>query len=171
LYICCWNLDDLKAGWSWAALSNFRKVLTPGLWRFLDNQENPEARNERKQNDPKLDLHYKLMMRNLYYEVPLWWWGLVVVLCWAVGLVCLYVMKSTLPWWGFLLSTLFTVLFLLFFGAQYGITGFQFNIQPICQMLAGYLFPGRPLASKGHFPASIAFIANPSKSLLYLFHF
>jgi hypothetical protein len=26
-------------------------------------------------------------------------------------------------------------------------TGFGFNIQPICQMLAGYLFPGRPLAN------------------------
>jgi hypothetical protein len=26
-------------------------------------------------------------------------------------------------------------------------TGFGFNIQPICQMLAGYMFPGRPLAN------------------------
>jgi len=26
-------------------------------------------------------------------------------------------------------------------------TGFQYNIQPICQTLAGYLFPGRPLAN------------------------
>jgi hypothetical protein len=41
----------------------------------------------------------------------------------------------------------FTFLFTLFFGAQFGITGFGFNIQPICQMLAGYLFPGRPLAN------------------------
>jgi hypothetical protein len=28
-----------------------------------------------------------------------------------------------------------------------GITGFQFNIQPICQMLGGYMFKGRPLAN------------------------
>jgi len=26
-------------------------------------------------------------------------------------------------------------------------TGFQYNIQPICQMLAGYMFPGKPLAN------------------------
>ncbi|KAG9619721.1 OPT superfamily oligopeptide transporter, partial [Aureobasidium melanogenum] len=56
-------------------------------------------------------------------------------------------MKSTLPWWGFLLSTALTFLCVLFFGAQMGITGFQFNIQPICQMLAGYMFKGRPLAN------------------------
>jgi len=28
-----------------------------------------------------------------------------------------------------------------------GLTGFQFNTQPFCQMLAGYMFPGRPLAN------------------------
>lgn len=36
---------------------------------------------------------------------------------------------------------------MLFLGAQTGLTGFIFNIQPICQMLAGYLFPGKPLAN------------------------
>lgn len=56
-------------------------------------------------------------------------------------------MKSTLPWWGLLLATVFTFIFVLFFGAQFGLTGFGFNLQPICQMLAGYLFPGRPIAN------------------------
>lgn len=54
-------------------------------------------------------------------------------------------MQSTLPWWGFLISTLLTTFMMLFFGAQFGITGFGFNVQPICQMLAGYLFPGESL--------------------------
>lgn len=87
------------------------------------------------------------MLRNGYRETPLWWWAAVLVAAFIVGLVCLYEMKSTLPWWGFIVATLLTTLFMLFFGAQMGITGFQFNIQPICQMLAGYLFPGRPLAN------------------------
>lgn len=62
-----------------------------------------------------------------------------------VGLVCLYVMKSTLPWWGCIIATLILVTFMVFFGAQYAITGFGFNLQPIFQMLAGYMMPGRPL--------------------------
>jgi hypothetical protein len=70
---------------------------------------------------------------------------------WLSRLLALYdfanIIQSTLPGWGFLLALCFTFLFTLFFGAQYGITGFGFNIQPICQMLAGYLFPGRPLAN------------------------
>jgi hypothetical protein len=148
VHMLLWNFDDIKAGWSWASPSYLKKFLQPSSWRFWEGQESPEERNARKQNDPRLDPHYKLMMRNLYYEVPHWWWGTIVIICWVVALACLYVMKSTLPWWGFVLSTILSTIFLLFFGAQYGITGFQFNIQPICQMLAGYLFPGKPLASK-----------------------
>jgi hypothetical protein len=147
VHMLLWNFDDIKHGWAWAKPSNLKKMLKPSSWRFWANAESPEALYERKQNDPHLDPHYKLMLKNLYKEVPLWWWAAVLVICWIVALVSLYVLKSTLPWWGFLLSTMMMTVFLLFFGAQYGITGFQYNIQPICQMLAGYMFPGRPLAS------------------------
>jgi len=139
LHMLLWNFHDIKAGWSWASPAYLKQFMKVSGWKFWANEETPEERNARKQNDPGLDPHYKLMLRNMYYEVPHWWWGMVVIACWVVALVCLYVMKSTLPWWGFIVSTLLTTVFLLFFGAQYGITGFQFNIQPICQMLAGYM--------------------------------
>ena len=35
--------------------------------------------------------------------------------------------------------------YMLFFGAQYAITGFQFNLGNVSQTLGGYLFPGKPL--------------------------
>ena len=38
-------------------------------------------------------------------------------------------------------------LLILFFGAQFAITGFQYNMQPVVQMLAGYIHPGRPMAN------------------------
>jgi hypothetical protein len=50
------------------------------------------------------------------------------------------------------MSTVLTFICVLFFGAQMGITGFQFNIQPICQMLGGYMFHGRPLANMVSLP-------------------
>jgi hypothetical protein len=37
--------------------------------------------------------------------------------------------------------------FILFFGAQAALTGYQGNVQPIVQMLGGYLHPGQPLAN------------------------
>lgn len=145
-----WNFDDIKAGWAWAAPSRMKKWLKPETYRFWENVETPEERLARVQGDESLDPHYRLMVANLYRDTAQWWWGAVLLCCFIVAMVCLYEMKSTLPWWGFIVSLLLTFLFMLFFGAQYGLTGFQFNVQPICQMLAGYMFPGRPLASKYH---------------------
>ena len=146
-HMLLWNFEDIKYGWQWAAPSNLKKLFTRQFWRFWENQETPEARLARKENDPRIDPHYKLMLRNMYPEVPLWWWAAVLICCFAVGLACLYVMQSTLPWWGFIIATILSTVFMLIFGTQYGITGFQFNLQPICQMLAGYMFPGLPLAN------------------------
>lgn len=38
-------------------------------------------------------------------------------------------------------------IYMLFFGAQYAMTGFQFNLGNVSQTLAGYLFPGKPLGT------------------------
>lgn len=47
--------------------------------------------------------------------------------------------QSTLPWWGFLLSVGFTTVFMLFFGALNGISGFGYNIQSVypCVSMVG----------------------------------
>lgn len=147
VHMCLWHWDDIKAGWAWAAPAKLARLLRPETYLFWRNVETPEQRRERRINDDDLDPHYRLMLANLYNEVPIYWWGLVLVLCFAVGLGCLYAMKATLPWWGFIVANIFTVIFMLFFGAQYGLTGFQFNVQPFFLTLAGYLFPRRPLAN------------------------
>ncbi|WPG98249.1 Hypothetical protein R9X50_00103700 [Acrodontium crateriforme] len=146
VYMVLWNRDDLKSAWSWCSFSNLKKLGNPRAILAMAT-ETREERNARIQDDPDVDPHYKLMMRNGYKEVPRWWWLAILISSFIVGLVCLYVMKSTLPWWGFIIAIAFTFLFTLFFGAQQGLTGFGFNLQPICQMLAGYMFPGRPLAN------------------------
>jgi uncharacterized membrane protein YphA (DoxX/SURF4 family) len=92
-----------------------------------------------------MDPHYKMMVKEGYEEVPNWWYANVLVLSFVVGLATIYGLKSTLLWWGYIITNLFAALFILFFGAQMGITGFQFNQQPIIQMVAGYMHPGKPL--------------------------
>ena len=92
-----WNYEEIKAGWAWAKPENLRKLFMLQTYKFWQNQETPEARLARKEADPNLDPHYKLMLRNLYEETPIWWWGAVVVIAWALGLGCLYGMDSTLP--------------------------------------------------------------------------
>jgi len=147
VHMFLWNWDDIKAGFAWMAPRNLRKLISPEFWKFWKAGETKEEFRDRVLADPDCDPHYKIMIRNGYEEVPNWWYGAVLVVSFVVGLATLYAINSTLPWWGYIVSNIFAAIFILFFGAQYGITGFQFNQQPIIQMIAGYLHPGKPLAN------------------------
>ena len=92
-YMLLWNWDDLKYAWAWAHPSSLRKIFAKDNLMFWRNQESPAERSARKQSDPNLDPHYKLMLRNGYKEVPLWWWAAILLGSWVVGLGCMYALE------------------------------------------------------------------------------
>jgi hypothetical protein len=146
VHMFLWNYAEIKLGWAWINVNTLRGALKPSTYMFWKRDgRRTEEQKEELLNDPSIDPHYKVMVN--YDEAPSSWYFAAFAASWITGIVCLYVMKSTLPWWGFIVATLFTFVFLIFFGAQYAITGFGFNLQPIFQMLAGYMFPGRPLGN------------------------
>ncbi|KAM3084106.1 hypothetical protein ACMFMG_001788 [Clarireedia jacksonii] len=147
VHMFLWNFSDIKSGWVWINKANLKRMLTPSTYFFWRNTGGKRTEEEKQaiRDDANIDPHYKLMLD--YDEAPDLWYFLAFLASFITSMVCLYAMKSTLPWWGLILSMIFLVIFMLFFGAQYAITGFQFNIEPIAQTLAGYLFPGAPLAN------------------------
>ncbi|TGO63501.1 hypothetical protein BOTNAR_0099g00280 [Botryotinia narcissicola] len=147
VHMFLWNYEDIKAGWAWANKATLKKLLTPSHYMFWKGNGSKRSEEEKQilRDDPNIDPHYKVMLD--YDEVPDFWYFLAFAASFITSMACLYAMKSTLPWWGLILAMLFLTVFMLFFGAQYAITGFQFNIEPIAQTLAGYLFPGAPLAN------------------------
>ncbi|KAK9388446.1 OPT superfamily oligopeptide transporter [Lipomyces mesembrius] len=147
VHMFLWDFDNIKAGWAFLTPANLKKLKEPSFWKFWKGGRTKEDRKVAALADKTVDPHYKLMMANGYDEVPNWWYAAVLVFSVAVGLGTLYGVKSTLPWWGYIIANIFAALFILFFGAQFGITGFQFNQQPVIQMVAGYLHPGKPLAN------------------------
>jgi len=145
VHMLLWNYNEIKLGWAFVNTENLKRLVTPSTYAFWKNRGvRTEEEKEVLLNDPTIDPHYKKMVPN-YDEVPDSWYFACFLASFITAMVCLYVMKSTLPWWGLVLGTIMTIIFMLFFGAQYAITGFGFNLQPIFQMLAGYMFPGRPL--------------------------
>jgi OPT family oligopeptide transporter len=107
-------------------------------WKFWKNASDTR--------DPETtDPHVKLMLA--YKDTPNWWYGIVFCLSILLGLISIYKAESTLPWWGFLVALSLSSICILFFGAQYAITGFAFNIQPVIQMIGGYMHPGKPVAN------------------------
>ncbi|KAL7917413.1 OPT oligopeptide transporter domain-containing protein [Trichoderma austrokoningii] len=149
VHMLLWNYGDIKEGWAFLRPSSLRKLLNPSTYMFWrrNTKEYEENLRQLAIASDEVDPHYKLMMQNGYAEVPNWWYGIVLVLSFVIGIITLYSIKSTLPWWAFIVSNIFAALFILFFGAQMGLTGFQFNQQPVIQMLGGYLLPGKPLAN------------------------
>lgn len=165
VHMFLWNYDDVKAGWSFLSIASLKKLLVPSTWIFWKGGKSKEQRKLEILADDSMDPHYKLMVDQDYDEVPNWWFGLVLLFSFVVGLGTLYAVGSTLPWWGFILSNLMAAIMILFFGAQMGITGFQFNQQPVIQMVAGYIHPGRPIGEyhpRPLFPLSMTAHASPN---------
>jgi OPT family oligopeptide transporter len=144
IHMLLWNYAEVSLGWKWITLDKIKSLARPSTYRFWKTTGvRTEQEKQAIVNDPTIDPHYRLMVD--YAEVPSSWYFLVFAASFIVALASLYAMKSTLPWWGFIIACLFLVVFMVFFGAQYAITGFSVNLQPIFQMLAGYMFPGKPL--------------------------
>ncbi len=143
VHMFLWNFDDVKLGWSFVTLNNLKSLLQSSTWMFWKEGKSKEQRKIGLLNDDTIDPHYKLMAD--YDEAPQWWYGMVLLTSFIVGLGTLYGVGSTLPWWGYIIANLLSAVMILFFGAQMAITGFQFNQQPLIQMLAGYIHPGKPL--------------------------
>jgi len=140
-HMLLWNRDDIKSAWAFASVANIKHSMNPKAWnwRFW------RARNSSPEDDQETDPHYRLMLA--YKDAPNSWYGMVLVFSILVGLITLYLTNSTLPWWGFFVACGLSSICILFFGAQTAMTGFAFNVQPVIQMLGGYLHPGRPVAN------------------------
>jgi OPT family oligopeptide transporter len=139
VHLLLWNYDDIKSAWSFASPSKLKSSLNPRTWNLRPWQSTPAVAH--KETDP----HYQLMLR--YNDAPNWWYGFVLTLSILLGLISISLAESTLPWWGFLIACSLASICILFFGAQFAITGFAFVIQPVIQMIGGYLHPGKPIAN------------------------
>jgi len=119
VHMFLWNFDDVKAGWAFLLPRNLKKVLTPQFWMFWKGYVPLEKYKREVLENPDMDPHYKMMVSEGYSEVPNWWYGFVLTSSFVIGLGTLYGINSTLPWWGYIVSNLFAVLFILFFGKSF----------------------------------------------------
>jgi OPT family oligopeptide transporter len=135
-HLMLWNYDDIKGAWQGLSFKNIKKTFS--------RRKEDETRGTAE--DTETDPHYRLMLA--YKDVPNWWFAILLIISLIFGMVAIYSAHSTLPWWSFLIATvLLSPISILFFGAQFAITGFQYNVQTMVQMLAGYLHPGKPMAN------------------------
>lgn len=155
VHMLLWNYAEIQSGWSFMTMKNLQKnlsldnlkwLLTPStyfFWRYTGKRTAEEK--QAILDDPDMDPHYKVMVQNEYDEAPSSWYFFAFIASFITVMTCLYVIKSTLPWWGVIFAMICLWITMLFFGAQYAITGFGFNMSNVMQTIAGYCFPRAPV--------------------------
>lgn len=144
VHMFLWNYLDIKAGWAFFTMANVKRALKPSTYFFWKaTGKRTEEEKEALRNDPSIDPHYKIMVN--YDEAPDSWYFFAFAASFICAMVSLYVLNSTLPWWGLIFALIVLWIYMLFFGAQYALTGFQFNLESVSQTLGGYCFPRAPL--------------------------
>jgi len=139
-HLLLWNRDDLRLAWSWASPSSIKRTIRNFNWRIWE-----DAGLRNVDDEEETDPHYREMLK--YPDAPNSWYLTVLAISIIMALVLIYKTDSTLPWWGFLIALLLSVISIVFFGALYAMTGLQFIIQPFVQMIGGFLHPGKPMAN------------------------
>lgn len=158
VHMLLWELPILRESFTmpkWSSIKNFNL-------KFSQRKTAEGDIKLEEKSTADMDPHYKQMLA--YKEVPSYWYLTVMLGSIIVGMFCIYNLKSTLPWWGFLIAILLSFLSTLFFGALTGLIGFQVPITSVIQLIGGYLHPGKPVANM-YF---VLFGANSQTQALFL---
>ena len=143
VYLFLWYPAEMKVAFGF---------LDPRKWRWRGFLEIPQKLKRAflkgevpDENKSHYDPHYKLIMA--YKACPDWWYALVLVFCTITALALIYSADSTLPWWGLLIAIIMSYLFLVVFGAMQAVSGVQWLIQSVVQMIGGYIMPYNPVSN------------------------
>lgn len=93
------------------------------------------------------DIHKRLM--NNFREVPDWWYlaTLVILIGLSFAAVCGWKDDTQLPWWGLIVSLAITFVGFIPQGLLEGITNQHVGLNIITELVAGYIWPGKPIAN------------------------
>ncbi|KAJ5580067.1 uncharacterized protein N7459_006052, partial [Penicillium hispanicum] len=89
------------------------------------------------------DIHL-LLMKN-YKEAPEWWYAALFLASMALGLAGILAYDSQLPWWGFFVSIIIAVVFIVPTCMVMAVTNIQLSLNVLSPFLAGFMIPGKPI--------------------------
>ncbi|MCJ1321673.1 hypothetical protein MMC15_007018 [Xylographa vitiligo] len=91
------------------------------------------------------DVHHRLMQR--YEDAPASWYLFTFIAMLMIGVFLVEYYPVHLPWYGLLLALAITTVMFLPVAIIMAITNQHSSLYLICQLICGYVFPGRPVAN------------------------
>ncbi|KAJ7232442.1 OPT oligopeptide transporter protein-domain-containing protein [Mycena haematopus] len=90
------------------------------------------------------DIHARLMSR--YPQVPEWWYMILFLSMFILGIISIEVWPTQMPVWAFVLALLIAFTYVIPIGMIQAITNQQVGLNVITELIIGYALPGRPVA-------------------------
>lgn len=97
----------------------------------------------KKGDEEPPDVHAKMM--RAYKGIPGWWFGVLLLVCFVCGIIGVEVYDTELPVWGVVLGLILGALFAIPSTFMAGVTTFTPPTNVIYELVAGFLWPGRPI--------------------------
>ncbi|KAJ7715381.1 small oligopeptide transporter [Mycena metata] len=90
------------------------------------------------------DIHARLM--SVYPQVPEWWYGILFLSMFVLGIISIEVWPTQMPVWAFVLALVIAFTYVIPIGMIQAITNQQVGLNVITELIIGYALPGRPVA-------------------------
>ncbi|KAK7997966.1 hypothetical protein PG989_006006 [Apiospora arundinis] len=157
-HTACWHGKDIWTQWN-KSLKEAEEESKPdyqplsngdtGLSPISRNGASQTLRRSTSSNFDSLmsreDVHNRLMRR--YKDAPLSWYLLTAITMTAIGVFVVEYYPVHLPWYGLFLALGICSILFIPIGIVMAVTNQQSSIYLICQLVAGFVFPGRPVAN------------------------
>ncbi|TDL28758.1 OPT oligopeptide transporter [Rickenella mellea] len=105
---------------------------------------NDIARQFRRTIKDHRDVHSRLM--SAYPEVPQYWYGILGLSAFVMGVITIELWDTKLPVWALVLALIVSLVFLVPVGMIQAITNQTVGLNVFAELLVGYFLPGRPVA-------------------------
>ncbi|KAK9324744.1 OPT oligopeptide transporter protein-domain-containing protein [Lipomyces orientalis] len=100
-----------------------------------------DLKDRKRSNYDRFDDPFSRLMRK-HKEVPDWWFLIVLVISFVLGVVCLTQYPTDTPVWGLIIIILVNFVFLIPISLIHAVTGYGFGLNVLCELISGYMFPG-----------------------------
>ena len=120
--------------------NGYQPVLNPS-----DSNSVPDYSQGSSEDTAAEDVHCRLMRR--YPDAPLSWYLITLVLMLIMAIFVVEYYPVYLPWYGVLLALGITAVLFIPVGIVMAIANQHSSLYLVCQLIAGEIFPGRPVAN------------------------
>ncbi|KAJ4416946.1 hypothetical protein N0V85_002063 [Neurospora sp. IMI 360204] len=143
----CWHGRDIWAQWK-QTLGEVHGAESKGSYEpVAESSEGLNRISSRSSENimNREDVHNRLMRR--YKDAPMSWYLITCITMLAIGIFVVEYYPVHLPWYGLLLALGICSILFIPIGIIMAVTNQHSSIYLICQLVAGAVFPGRPVAN------------------------